>query len=700
MTIWHTLGKLRGRSMAEIRERLAQSVAKRSERLGWRDGAEPSDAALFAWLGGSARSKDAWRDAFASRTAPHLFAAFHNPATTTDVIRTVDPLYAERVVQRADRALSGRFDLLGYRDLSFGWPIDWHYDPVSSLRVPQRHWSTIAYLDPRVAGDHKVVWELNRQQWLVDLGAAWWLTGDTRYARAMVTILAQWMDANPPKRGVNWASSLEVGFRAISWVWALEFLRRSPLLDAETLARLTKYVVLHGRHLERYLSTYFSPNTHLTGEALGLFYLGSYFPELAQAAGWRARGAAVLLGQLEHHVLRDGVYFERAVHYHRYTVDFYTHFWLLDEINGGTFGVEVAPQLDALLEHVQSLTRGDGSVPFFGDEDGGRLFFLDARPLNDLRSALATGAVLLDRPDFAAVAGEPSAELVWLAGPESVERFRSLGKRAPDYTSRAFEHGGLYVMRDGWGSDANHMVVDCGAHGVLNCGHAHADVLSFELAIGGRPVFIDPGTYTYTVDAGQRDFFRSSAAHNAATVDGVDSSEPAGPFHWRRIASARVLAFRTGPGGSRAYFEGSHNGWEHLASPVRYRRSVEFDPTRDSVVVIRDVFECTGRHEAALTFQCAPEIAATLEGPARIVLKRNSAALGVLESFSSGEAGRFELADGWVSRTYGARERAARCRFIARLAPGTTVLTSTLRLHAAREGARDTASQPAFSEAR
>jgi hypothetical protein len=693
------LGKLRGRSFAELRERVGQDLARRSERLGWRDASEPGDDALFALLEAPLRSRAAWRDAFAARPLPTLFAGFAAPADTARAIRSVDAAYAGAVLQRADAALGGRFDMLGFRDLSFGWPIDWHLDPASGVRAPRRHWSRIDFLDPRVAGDHKVVWELNRQQWLVDLGAAWWLTGDDRYARGIVEALTQWMDGNPPKLGVNWASSLEVAFRSISWVWALEFLRQSPLLDPATFTRLTKFLVLHGRHIERYLSTYYSPNTHLTGEALALFYIGTYLPELRLAARWRERGAAVLLEQLSHHVLRDGVYFEQTVHYHRYTVDFYTHFWLLDEMNGGTRRVEIAPQLESLLEHLQCLTRGDGTVPMLGDEDGGRLFFLDARPLNDMRGPLATGAVLLERGDLAYVARSPTAELVWLAGPAAVARFNALHKRPPAYASRGFEHGGVYVMRDGWAGDANHVVLDCGPHGTMNCGHAHADALSFELALRGRPVLVDPGTYTYTVDAKERDAFRSSAAHNAATVDGHDSSEPNGPFQWRRVAASRVLTFRVDePEGARAHFEGAHDGFERLPSPVRYRRAMTFDPAASELLVISDTFDAGGPHRALLTFQCAPGIVPVIEG-SRVRLEHARATLGYLQTTSSRAPGRFEIADAWVSPAYGARTRAARCCYVAELEAGTTVLTTTIQLARAYAAAA-TAALPALSEAR
>ena len=61
-------------------------------------------------------------------------------------------------------------------------PIDWHRDLVSGKQAPQVHWSEIDPLDPEKVGDSKVVWELNRHQWVVRLAQAWAFTGDERYA--------------------------------------------------------------------------------------------------------------------------------------------------------------------------------------------------------------------------------------------------------------------------------------------------------------------------------------------------------------------------------------------------------------------------------------------------------------------------------------------------------------------------------------
>ncbi|TLY16911.1 MAG: hypothetical protein E6K69_03090, partial [Nitrospirae bacterium] len=73
----------------------------------------------------------------------------------------------DHIVAAAEEARRGRFCLLGYPALSFGDPVDWHLDPLSGRRAPLAHWSQLNRPDPELVGDCKVVWELNRHQWLV-----------------------------------------------------------------------------------------------------------------------------------------------------------------------------------------------------------------------------------------------------------------------------------------------------------------------------------------------------------------------------------------------------------------------------------------------------------------------------------------------------------------------------------------------------
>ncbi len=74
------------------------------------------------------------------------------------------------------RSYRHRFDLLGYTDLDFGDPIDWHLDPVHHKQSPRKPWYKIPFLDFNQVGDHKIIWELNRHQHLVTLAQAWHYT--------------------------------------------------------------------------------------------------------------------------------------------------------------------------------------------------------------------------------------------------------------------------------------------------------------------------------------------------------------------------------------------------------------------------------------------------------------------------------------------------------------------------------------------
>ncbi|HEV7891012.1 MAG TPA: alginate lyase family protein [Pyrinomonadaceae bacterium] len=673
------LGKLKGRGTRELRVRGAQALAAAAERAGVSSLSRvPSDEAFLRMLDASRtgvelKSADAWLEHFRGRSAPRFFAGFDDEEATREALRSRFNDESDAVINRAERVLAGRFDLLGLKDLDFGSPVDWHLEPLSRVRAPLVHWSRIDFLDPEVSGDKKFVWELNRQQFFQTLGRAYWRTNDERYAEGFARYAAEWMDANPPKLGVNWASSLEVAFRTISWLWALHFFKRSPHLTPALFLRLSKFLYLNARHLETYLSTYFSPNTHLTGEALGLFYVGTLFPELRDAARWSETGRRVLLSELDRHVRDDGVYFEQATYYHRYTTDFYTHFALLSRAGGegrGVGGVQEArlsSKLAALLDHLMFVTRPDGTTPFLGDDDGGRLVMLDERPAADFRAALSNGAALLGRRDYKFVAARAAEETLWLTGPEGLRAFDALDARAPEEDSRAFTEGGYYVMRDGWSSAADYMLFDCGPHGAeaIGSGHAHADALSFELAARGRTLLVDPGTYTYTGSREERDRFRSTQAHNAVTVGGEPSSVPRGPFSWETTARARVL--RRHASARFDFVEGAHDGFERLDPPAECARAVLFlkgdyfvllDRVRTRAPEGSSGARAPRRVETHFHFAPGSEPSIDARGDAFRIRAACEGATA-LELLSPRADGGWTKSDGWVSRCYGSREAAA-----------------------------------------
>jgi len=652
------LGRLRGRSPAEFQDRIRQAVGSFAERSGFGPLLGLTTLSLSRILApGQPEDPDALLRHARARSRPRLIPGIDRAEATAATLQVCCPEAAADVLSRADRISSGRFDLMGYRDLSFGSPIDWQLDPLLHLRAPLAHWSRVPYLDASVVGDHKVVWELNRHQWMITLGQAYALTGDERWARNIVRHMEEWLDANPAKLGINWASSLEVSFRAISWLCSLRFLRPSPSLTPALYARLLQSLHVHGRHLETYLSTYFSPNTHLTGEALGLFYLGTMLPELRAAPRWQRHGLSILQEQLPVQVHPDGVYFEQATQYHRYTTEFYLHLVLLAEANDVPLAPHVRPTLERLFGHLLYMSRPDGTIPLFGDDDGGRLMQLDARTPDDVRALLAAGAVMFGRDAFAFGARGDLAGMVWLVGAEGLQRFQELLPIPPAELARGFADGGYYVSRSSWAPDADWFAFDCGPHGSMNAGHAHADALAIELVVAGRPMFVDAGTYTYP--GPERNGFRSTAAHNTVTIDEQSSSVPASaPFRWESIANVQTDAWHTSSLG--AFVAGSHDGYAALSAPARHSRAILH--LAGDYWIVRDRIESKGTHDVAMRFHCARGLDArvtsdTTPDSAMVDIVDRARNGKLLQMAIFGRQGEARVEDGWVSPQYGARER-------------------------------------------
>ena len=294
------------------------------------------------------------------------------------------------------------------------------------------------------------------------------------------------------------------------------------------------------------------------------------------------------------------------------------------------------------------ITRPDGTTPLFGDDDGGRLAMLDIRASDDFRGTLATGAAVFNRGDYKFVAGDAAEELFWLTGSEGLERFDAIVATPPAKTSVPFFDGGYFVMRDGWTRDANYLLFDCGPHGALNCGHAHADALAIDVAANGRTVLVDPGTYTYTGSKAERDWFRSSQAHNTVTLDDESSSIPGGPFTWKTKVNCRLRKWISEE--RFDFVSGEHDGF--------LERSILF--LKGNYWIIRDKMSSANEHRGDIWFHF------------------DSFAKSGLSIWSFGGDGRWVEEDRWISHCYGQKEPAKACAYSVLFKSGDEVFSFLL----------------------
>ena len=449
-----------------------------------------------------------------------------------------DPAFdCERI---AEEILRHRFPLLGLT-IDTGPEIHWRRDYLSGRETGLIYFRRIPYLDAAQAGDHKIIWELNRHQHLVLLAQAFRLTGRCDFLDEIRRQIESWLEQNPLHRGINWSSALEVGFRAISWLW-IYHLAGDQFADPFR-HRFLQSLYHHGLHLAANLSFYFSPNTHLLGEAVALHALGRLFTR----RDWEQTGARVVRRELDRQVRADGSHFEQSTYYHLYALDMFLFHAVLSGADA-----HYRDKLARMADFLNTLLGPSGLLPMLGDDDGGRLFHPYGPRDRFALATLDSCAAFLNRPEW-------SREQ---AG------------------SRLFPDAGLISMVAG----GAHILFDAGPFGEGSAGHSHADTLSIVVRLGAEPVLIDPGTYTYVGDSVWRDHFRGTAAHNTIRIDGLDQAIPAGPFSWKSRPTVRVLSF-----------EGNSAAAECAYAGFRRQRALAFDP-KLLRLVIRDRIEGSGEH--------------------------------------------------------------------------------------------------------
>lgn len=618
-------------SPAELADRARQEVCKRSDLWRFKAGLD------FCKSAGARDAGSGGRFFFRAEEVPGILA----------FLRERLPEAARELVERAEKFCRHEFDLLGYEGLDYGREIDWHLDAVHGKRAPLLPWFQVPYLDFERVGDAKITWELNRHQHLVVLAIAYRLTGDARYLAALVDQWRHWREANPYPLGINWASSLEVAFRSLSWLWASHLLAGCAAVPAGFFSEVNRALRLNARHIESYLSTYFSPNTHLLGEGVALFFIGTLCPGGSEARRWQERGWRIVLREARRQVRPDGMHFEQSLYYHVYALDFFLHARILAAHNGIGFPADFDRTILKMLEALFAL-HAAGPLPRLGDDDGGRVFDPRRNRTGHLLDPLWTGAALFERPDFKTRHCTMHPEMIWLLGPERVKRFGELTARQAIANSFALKSSGLYVMAAGQ-RDSQRLIIDAGPHGGGRGGHGHADALSVQLSAGGRELLIDPGTFVYAGDPGVRDHFRETAAHNTANVDAMSQSQPAGPFLWRNQAEAKAEEWFTGR--SFDLFIGSHSGFERLPDAVIHRRSVFF--LKPETWLIHDEFQGSGEHLLDLSWHFAPGHLNRIPGGARFEGAKDSL---LSLTHAAEQEWSPEIVAGWHSPVYGQRE--------------------------------------------
>jgi uncharacterized heparinase superfamily protein len=337
-----------------------------------------------------------------------------------------------------------------------------------------------------------------------------------------------WIERNPQGTPDAW-EPYPASLRIVNWI------RYFGTLDPQQIpAHALESLYAQALWLETNVEYHVLAN-HILKNAKALVFAGVFF-EGRDAARWLRAGTALLESQTREQFLADGGHFERSPMYHAIATED-----LLDVL---AFGGSMLPEAAAatlrtaanravhFLEHI---LLPDGDIPLFNDA---------AR-------------------DFAAPPG------ALLAYAHDVLGFVSAVPKSGVSTA-ALDASGYYVIRDG--HDA--LVIDCGALGPLyQPGHAHCDLLSYELSLGGERVVVDAGVFDYGANR-ERAYTRSTAAHNTVTVDGREQAEMWGAFRVGRRPRPLAAELRASDDG--VTFAGAHDGFAGGPSYAVHSRAVAY----------------------------------------------------------------------------------------------------------------------------
>ena len=570
---------------------------------------------------------------------------------------------------RADRALSGTFEFFGHT-CALGRQIDWHADPITRETWPLVFHGDVPLGDSITRrGDVKHVWELNRHQFLLDLSRAWLLTGDSTYSDEVDRIVASWRAANPYGLGVNWNGPLEVAYRALSWLWAYGITTGAGSRDES--AWLEGFYE-HGRYLHSHLELYSSPYNHLIGEAAVLFVLGVVFPELADASRWKRRGRQVLEHRLKEQFFADGGSVEQATVYHHATLGFYLLAALAGRANGEELSDPVWAAIERAIDFSMRLQQPDGLLPAIGDNDDARPVVFECRDSWDFRYYQAIGAALFGRGDFKVAAGRFYEEALWLLGPDGATIFDRLEPMEPDVSSH-LSGSGYVVLRTERGADADYVLFDCGDQAgglrhdaVPSAAHGHADSLAVILWLGGQPVLVDSGYFTYNGDVAQERHYRETAAHNTLRIDRQDQALHHSKMAWSHTPRVTVEHAAFLPGGGVA--AARHDGYRRLRRPVEHSRTVWFAAGGYVVVLDRLTGEAGAVHDIEANWHLSPGLQAMLTPNDQAVLSGRFilAWAGTAPATARAAHGGDAPDAGWVAPHLGVRVPATRLTIEAR----------------------------------
>lgn len=400
----------------------------------------------------------------------------------------------------ADQALEHRFYVRNFYESKTSDGVETYYSFDNDGKI---NWDFV----PADVTDQEFRYQKHRHQWFEPLAKAYRVTGNEAYFHSWVETYKSWLKKYPCPTGTvfpppggaendvdyQW-KGLQVAERVMSQINILTYFVYSDNLTPEWFATVLVEVA---KAVELMRLNYYPDSNILVSQAQSVGYAGVLMPEFKNAEEWAEEGFRKLGEAVGDQFLEDGIHYELDPSYHISAIADFMQASEILELNDKTdlLTDDYSDGLYKATQFVKDIIYPDYTIDNW----------------NDTRSASYSKSVLLRNLKSYSEMFPEDQELKWLA---------TEGKEGtmPEYTAKAYDKGGYYMLRSGWDPKApiRTMMILKSCYDPNAMWHNQPDNGTFGLWHNGRNFFPDAGCYAYS--GSSRETYLATKNHNTVTL--------------------------------------------------------------------------------------------------------------------------------------------------------------------------------------
>ena len=501
-----------------------------------------------------------------------------------------DQLYTTKKLLEIDVNLlksgNSNFHIFGEK-FNYSEATDWQLDIFSGKSFQKIFSKSINIRKDRNLSA-KVVWEVNRLQFLTRIAIEFRKTNDSTELRNFISIIRSWIKDNPYLKGVNWYSNIEINLRLITWFLCWEILDADTLIiknnDFESFVKNDWLPTIYQHCVYSYNnpSKFSSSNNHLIAEYAGLFIAAAKW-NFSPSKKWLTYSQKGLEKEIIRQHSENGVNKEEAAEYIQFITDFFLLAFIVGENSNNRFSKKYQERLHKIFLYIFEMLDIKGNFPKYGDEDDGKCFILDFdENFNNFKSLLTAGTILFKDAILKSKSNGFDLKNAILFGSKGQEIFENVEDSIQKTTSKFYSEEGHFFIKKGGQNQEIFLHLDAAPLGFLSiAAHGHADSLSFSLNVDGQPVFVDPGTYTYHTEPEWRNYFVGTLAHNTIRINETNQATFAGSTLWLNHYKSHLIYAEQSE--NKEIIKGRHDGYKTFG--IIHTREIIFDKILNNLFI-------------------------------------------------------------------------------------------------------------------